>query len=449
MCFNAAKSWKLGWYDDRALEITDEMLQGDGFNGKLAAFVDYDKVPEGEYVLLKVGTKYLIFNEQKGINSETQEFANTVSITDAPTLNDSSDAVAALGQGGQTYEFSNTNGDDVTIKICSIETQNGIDFATVSIYLSNQDSTCGSSVMESIKSVGFGLEETLTTDSFECVLIEVASEYEDNTIDYEHACIAKGADGEFDMRYHIDDNNGKIETKFGDQGIDVLHHSNRYKVTMTNVLLALTPVVSTTPTTEITITDMAEEFSNKRRRMKMVGDRTMVILRVTSSDGTVSKTADQIANAFFGTGGDQNNLKSRYTDCSMGKLNFKPGTGHDFRNGVAEIKVNAPVTGVDIIAFQAKITNALVAKYGSSLRNTYNHVVYAVPRGTNMGAGGSNRWIAFAYMNSYLSVYNNENIVYISNQVHETGHNLGLMHSNHGAQKYGDQSGTMGFGYGK
>jgi Gametolysin peptidase M11 len=39
--------------------------------------------------------------------------------------------------------------------------------------------------------------------------------------------------------------------------------------------------------------------------------------------------------------------------------------------------------------------------------------------------------------------------MYISNEVHETGHNLGLQHSAQGDVQYGDQSGTMGYGYGK
>jgi hypothetical protein len=452
MCFNAAKSWKLGWYEDRALEITQEMLHVDGFTGKLYAFVDYDKVPQGEYVLLKVGTKYLIYNEQKGINAETQEFANTVSITDAPTLDDFSDAVAALGQAGQTYEFDNTDGDAVTIEVCSIEIPEngvGIDYAAVSISMSTKGSTCGSVGVGVVEKDGSGPGTSRTTDLFECILIEIAEEFEGQNTEYEHACVAEGDNGEYYKRYHIDDNNSKILPKLKEQDLDLLHHSNQYKVTMTNVVLESDSVVGTTPGTEIVVEDMGSDFENNSRRLKSVGIRTIVIVRVTTSDGQVSKTASQIADAFFGVGGDSNNLKSRYADCSMDKLTFNPGTGHDFVDGVAEISVSAAAVGANILDFQAKITDALIAKYGSSLRNTYNHVVYSVPKGTTMGAGGSDRWIAFAYMNSYLSVYNDDNIVYISNQVHETGHNLGLMHSNHGEQKYGDQSGTMGYGYGK
>lgn len=42
-----------------------------------------------------------------------------------------------------------------------------------------------------------------------------------------------------------------------------------------------------------------------------------------------------------------------------------------------------------------------------------------------------------------LSVYNNKWCTYLSGQVHEVGHNLGLAHSGEGTVAYGDQTGMM------
>jgi hypothetical protein len=42
-----------------------------------------------------------------------------------------------------------------------------------------------------------------------------------------------------------------------------------------------------------------------------------------------------------------------------------------------------------------------------------------------------------------LSVYNNKWCTYMSGQVHEIGHNLGLAHSGEGTVAYGDQTGMM------
>lgn len=302
--------------------------------------------------------------------------------------------------------------------------------------------------------------DTSTTDasttspaSFQCVIVEVATEFEDHTTDYEHACIARGVDGEWDDRYHIDDNGGKIVDKLSsDHGLDMMHHSGRYKVTMSNVMINVdNGVVTTTDNTEVDIDDLGEGALESRRLGQKTGTRTMVVIRVTATNDNTSssKTANKIADSFFGVNGDETSLSARFDACSMGHLKFAPGTGHDFVDGVAEVSIALSAGGSNIFDFERSVTSALITKYGSSLRNTYDHVVYAVPRGTQFGAGGSDRWLAYAYMNSYLSVYNDDNIAYISNQVHETGHNLGLMHSNHGAVKYGDQSGTMGYGYGR
>ena len=61
-----------------------------------------------------------------------------------------------------------------------------------------------------------------------------------------------------------------------------------------------------------------------------------------------------------------------------------------------------------------------------------------IPPGTSGG------WIAYAYINHWLSVYNDRWCEYPSGQMHELGHNLNLAHSGEGAT-YDDQSGMMGY----
>ncbi len=55
--------------------------------------------------------------------------------------------------------------------------------------------------------------------------------------------------------------------------------------------------------------------------------------------------------------------------------------------------------------------------------------------------------IAYAYINSWNSVYSNEWCNYVSAQLHELGHNLNLAHSGEGTTEYADQSGMMGYSY--
>lgn len=139
MCFNAAKSWQLGWYDDKSKDV---MPQNGAFTGDLSAFVDYKNIANGGYVIFKVGTKYLIFNKAKGINQETQEFANQVTITDMPNEGDYSYAVASLSGTGQKYNFA-YNGGNAVIEMCSTSNNGGVDAAKISIYMNTDNSSCG------------------------------------------------------------------------------------------------------------------------------------------------------------------------------------------------------------------------------------------------------------------------------------------------------------------
>ena len=295
----------------------------------------------------------------------------------------------------------------------------------------------------------FFRKRTLYTTTFECILLEMATEFDDHSSQFEHICQGIGPDGDYSMMYSIDDNNGKIVDELGEQGLDVMHHSGRYKITMTNVIVDLEPVITTTPSTEIIIEDLGDQ--RFRRLDAVTGTRSIVIFRVTTNDASPMYNAASIADSFFGIDGDPNNVKSRYAACSMNKLIFNPGTGNDFANGVHDLAVNNYAKGINVHDLVRSTTEAVIAKFGSSLKNTYNHVVYALPRGTlvDNGGNGTDRWLAFAHLSSYLTVFNDDNIMYISNQIHEIGHNLGLMHSSHLDKEYGDQSGSMGPGYGQ
>ena len=66
------------------------------------------------------------------------------------------------------------------------------------------------------------------------------------------------------------------------------------------------------------------------------------------------------------------------------------------------------------------ITAALNAQFGvSSPTQLADHVMYCLPAATMSG-------IAYAYINSWNSVYSNQWCTYVSAQMHEIGHNLNL-----------------------
>jgi hypothetical protein len=51
--------------------------------------------------------------------------------------------------------------------------------------------------------------------------------------------------------------------------------------------------------------------------------------------------------------------------------------------------------------------------------------------------------VAYAWMNDWRSVYNDDVCSTVSAQMHEVGHNLNLGHSKHEGDEYGDQSGMV------
>jgi hypothetical protein len=84
------------------------------------------------------------------------------------------------------------------------------------------------------------------------------------------------------------------------------------------------------------------------------------------------------------------------------------------------------------------ITAALNENFGVSPSNLADHVMYCLPAGTMSG-------IAYAYINSWNSVYSNQWCNYVSAQMHEIGHNLNAAHAGE-VGTYKDQTGMVSDG---
>jgi hypothetical protein len=129
------------------------------------------------------------------------------------------------------------------------------------------------------------------------------------------------------------------------------------------------------------------EGGRKRGRRKLVeGTRSVLVVRVTS---TVDGSAPSLSRAALATSvfTDAVNLKSQFTACSYGKLNFVPATGTSITGGATTVSVNVAIKG----AIQDNIRNAaeavLVARYGD-LPSKFDHVIYCIPKGTIDADGG-------------------------------------------------------------
>jgi hypothetical protein len=159
-------------------------------------------------------------------------------------------------------------------------------------------------------------------------------------------------------------------------------------------------------------------------RALQTGTRTVLVVRVMLNDGQYN-FADQtgLSNDVFGNGVDTVNLKSQYAACSANQLIFNKASNRSMTsnpndgttaisNGVVDIKVDLAVSAGD-----SSVRNAVTTKINSVFGVTNpnqlaNHVMYCLPSGTMGG-------IAYAYINSWNSVYSNEWCNYLSAQMHE------------------------------
>jgi len=179
------------------------------------------------------------------------------------------------------------------------------------------------------------------------------------------------------------------------------------------------------------------------------GIKKVLVVRADAQGSVTTATKETLSDKVFGTNGDTATLKSQYLACSHGKLIFQPfqgmTTGGTYvENGVIDVTITNEVPGASRYDIEDALEEA-ADKLVGSLREQFDHVMLCLPPGS---ASGSNRnWVAYGYVNSWLTVFNDDYCKSMSTQVHEIGHNLGLSHSGKDGVSYGDKSGIMGYSY--
>jgi hypothetical protein len=150
----------------------------------------------------------------------------------------------------------------------------------------------------------------------------------------------------------------------------------------------------------------------------MTGTKTVLVIRAIASDRSTTATESQLSDDIFGTQSDAVNLKTQYALCSDGKLQFQPLTTNNLvgTDGVYTVSLpNTTVNGASDSTIRDAMTNQAVADLGAPLDTIANYVMLCLPPGT------SGNWIAYAYINNWRSVYNDNWCRYPSAQLHEVG----------------------------
>ncbi|MEM1154282.1 MAG: hypothetical protein AAGI44_09080, partial [Pseudomonadota bacterium] len=146
MCFNAAKSSQLSWYNDKEITISQS------WSGKVIGLADYGSAASDQNVIVRAenddgDSLFITYNRKTGINSGTREGGNQVTVVEGRYQN-TSNLLAKLNNGG-TYTYSNFwgSGDDFVLTVDDITTDfNNVQYAQVRIQSNDSEPTYALSV---------------------------------------------------------------------------------------------------------------------------------------------------------------------------------------------------------------------------------------------------------------------------------------------------------------
>jgi hypothetical protein len=161
---------------------------------------------------------------------------------------------------------------------------------------------------------------------------------------------------------------------------------------------------------------------NSNERKLQTVTKTVLVIRAIASDVSTTASESALSDDIFGTSGDAVNLKSQYAQCSDGKLQFEPLTTNTLvgTDGVYTISLlTTVIAGSDYKTIENAMTAKAASDLGAPLTSIANHVMLCMPKGTIRGMSAD--WLAYAYVNYWLSVYNDEWCRYPSAQLHEIG----------------------------
>lgn len=134
MCFNPAKSWLLGWYEDQTIEWNPDYGT---WVGTLVGVADYGQNSQ-QTVVVKLVTGgstdfYIGFNRAKGFNVGTRMAADLVTMVESGSGYSQSTYIAGLASG-ESYTISSFGSSGKSLTIRYVSQGSSYDEAIVAIY---------------------------------------------------------------------------------------------------------------------------------------------------------------------------------------------------------------------------------------------------------------------------------------------------------------------------
>lgn len=150
--------------------------------------------------------------------------------------------------------------------------------------------------------------------------------------------------------------------------------------------------------------------------------RKMLIVRVSTKDASPGLTREEMSEKTFAD--RPLTMRSQYLACSHGKLTFDAAPDSlapGMKGGVLEVDLDLNIAGMS----RQNLTNAAITATQLALDADIADVVDNVIICHPPGSAGS--WVAYAFPNNLVSVYNDLWCGYLSSTMHEVGHNLGFL----------------------
>ena len=163
-----------------------------------------------------------------------------------------------------------------------------------------------------------------------------------------------------------------------------------------------------------------------------MGDKKVLVVRVTDSAGqAVPEDAAYVSDKIFGTSGDVETMTSQFAACSNGKLRITNEYPSDIdaelmaAPGVIDVQIDVVLNGTDRGTIRSNVSEKVMAKLGlEALPGPFDHVMYVLAGCWESDDCG---WAAYAYVNSWNSVYQGQFYKMPAVQMHEIGHNLNFV----------------------
>lgn len=185
------------------------------------------------------------------------------------------------------------------------------------------------------------------------------------------------------------------------------------------------------------------QLKQRRELASYTGTKPVLAVRVTDVNGLAPQgDANFMSDKFFGTYGDAETMVSQFASCSYDAFQIVTKQYPQLSApGVLDVQISISLQNSSRDAIRKAVHSAVAAKLGfSATPGPFAHVLYVVEK-CYVDCG----WAAYAYVNSWLSVYHSKYFMYPAVALHEIGHNLNFGHSGgFDGKTYTDHSCLMG-----